>query len=509
MAHDHAHDDCGRSEGTGRRNFMQGCGAAMAFALAGTSLGTVAAQEDDEGPTPVETLLEDAPKDWDRWGEDDELGRLNLLGSEEAFDGMEAATREGRTGVRRFTLQLSMTGEVINPDPEQPDVIFPDGEVEWPSTDTGDPAFPPRTPGRRDNTTPPEGSGTPGGVAFVDDKFATDAFLQGTTHLDALGHAWYGEQIYNGFDVSTTNEEKEFETTLFGTATAPDGPDPGDEPDSADAIGGNGDRETLGPVAQTKGLGRADISGAAGSGLAGRAVLLDVGRHLDDVSDENGRLPLGYGVTYDELMATAEAQGTELRERDLLLVRTGSIERTRDPDAEWGPLDEPGLLYSDDLVDWIADMDIPYVGADNLGVEKVVQTIDPETGEQCDSADEEGCETIVIPLHGALIRNLGVYLNEILDLRDLAAACAEDGIYEFLFTAAPLNVERGSGAPTNPVVLKPTTSDSGDDGGTGTPTPEGTETPEGTGTPTPEGTETPTPEGTGTPTPEGTETPED
>ena len=85
---------------------MQGCGAAMAFALAGTSLGTVAAQEDDEGPTPVETLLEDAPKDWDRWGEDDELGRLNLLGSEEAFDGMEAATREGRTGVRRFTLQL-------------------------------------------------------------------------------------------------------------------------------------------------------------------------------------------------------------------------------------------------------------------------------------------------------------------------------------------------------------------------------------------------------------------
>ncbi|MEF8790122.1 MAG: cyclase family protein [Haloarculaceae archaeon] len=454
MSPDHTSDGCGCSSGTGRRNFMRGCGAAVAFALAGTAPSSVAAQESD-GKSPIEELLSDAPKDWGRWGEEDELGRLNLLGSEQAFEGMKAATKRGRNGVQRFTLQLSMTGEVINPDPDQPEVIFPPGDgsgPQWPSTDTGDPAFPPRTPARRDNTTPPEGSQVAGGVAFVDDKFAADFFLQGTTHLDALGHAWYGEQIYNGFDVSTTNEEREFETTLVGTATDPDGSDAGDAPDGTDAIPDNGDRETLGPVAETNGLGRADISGTAGRGLAGRGVLLDVGRHLD-AGDENGRLPLGYGITHEDLMATADAQGTTIQDRDLLLVRTGSIERTRDPEAEWAPLNEPGLLYSEELVDWIAGMDIPYVGADNLGVEKVIQTIDGQT--------------YVIPLHGALLRNLGVYLNEILDLSELAAACAADGIYEFLFTAAPLNVERGSGAPVNPVVLKATTPSGGDKEGDG------------------------------------------
>jgi kynurenine formamidase len=477
MAPDHEHSDsCGCTDGTGRRNFMAGCGAAMAFALAGTTpgaVGAVAAQEDDgDEQSPVQRLLEDAPKDWGRWDDGDtrdELGRLNLLGSEEAFEGMKAATRRGRKGVSRFTLQLSMTGEVINPDPERPGIIFPpedpDEDPQFPSTDTGDPAFPPRTPARRDNTTPPGGSPGAGGTAFVDDKWATDFFLQGTTHLDALGHAWYGDEIYNGFDVGTTEVTREFETPLLGTDTKVT--DEGDL-DSADAVPDNGDRETLEPVTETQGLEKADISQSAHSGIAGRAVLLDVGRHLD-AGDDNDRLPLGYGITYEDLMDTADAQGTEIRERDILLVRTGSIERTREPDVEWAPLDEPGLVYSEELVDWFADMDIPYVGADNLGVEKVVQNIDVETGELCEpdedeNEDDDSCKTIVIPLHGALLRNLGVYINEILDLSDLADACAEDGIYEFLFTAAPLNVERGSGAPINPVVLKATNPGrSGDD----------------------------------------------
>ena len=501
------HDDCDCSSGTGRRNFMRGCGAAMALALAGQSLGSVAAQEgEDEEEPPIERILADAPKDWGRWGEDDQLGRLNLLGSEQAFAGMEAATREGQSGVRRFTLQLSMTGEVLNPDPEQPDVVFPNEEVEWPSTDTGDPAFPPRTPARRDNTTGEGGSPVAGGVAFVDDKWATDFFLQGTTHLDALGHAWYGDEIYNGFPASSTNTEKEFQTTLLGTPVEPDGADAGDAPDGIDALPDNGDPEELAPIAETEGLARADVSLPGMEGLAGRGVLLDVGRHLD-VSDEKGRLPLGYGITFEDLMETADAQGTEIRERDMIVVRTGAIERTRDPEAEWAPLDEPGLLYSEELVEWVADMDIPYMGADNLAVEKVSQQINVETGEPCRFGSN--CETVVIPLHGALMRNLGMYINEILDLRDLAAVCAEDGIYDVLMTAAPLKVERGSGAPINPVVLKASTVDSDDEPTgtpTGTPTPEGTDTetstPEGTDT----GTGTETSGGTGTGSPDGTGT---
>lgn len=416
--------DCGCGIDEDRRRFVQGCGAAMAFATAGTSLGTVAAESGGD----VESLLDGLPDNWGEWGENDELGALNLLGSKEAFDGMTAARQHGRKRMERFSLQLSMTGEVINPDPDQPDVIFPNGDADWPSTDNGDPAFPPRTPARRDNTTASGGTELAGGVKYVDDTFVTSAFLQGTTHLDALGHAWYGNKIYNGFSADTTEASKEFETTLEGTQ-------------GTDAVPEDDGNESLASVDKTRGLERADVSNPASSGLVGRAVLLDIGRHLD-VADENDRLPLGYGITYDDLIATAEAQGTEVRERDMLLVRTGAVERTRDSEAEWGPLSEPGLVFSEELVEWVAEREIPYIGADNLAIEKAVQEIDGNT--------------YVIPLHAAFLRNLGVYLNEILWLQELAEACAADGIYEFLFTGAPLNIERGSGAPINPVVVKAT-----------------------------------------------------
>lgn len=395
-----------------RRAFAGGCGATLAFALAGTTPDAVMGAT-QEGPAPIEQLLADAPKDWGRFGEDDELGRLNLLGSEEAFAGLRAASKRGAKRVERFTLQLSQTGEVIDS-----------------ATDTGDPAFPPRTPGRRDNTTAVEPEPSAGGMKFVDDKFVADFFLQGTTHVDALGHAWYAEQIYNGYSARTTETRREFDTPLLGTT-------------GRDSIPDNGDPEDLTAVSETRGLSKADVAGAADEGFVGRGVLLDVGRALD-VGDDQNRLPSGYGVTLEDLQTTADQQGTEIRDRDILLVRTGSIERTRDPDAEWDPLGEPGLVYSEELVEFLADRDIPYVGADNLAVEKAVQQL---------SVDGED-QTFVIPLHGALLRNLGIYLNEILDLRELGAACAADGIYEFLFTAAPLNVERASGSPVNPVVVK-------------------------------------------------------
>ncbi|PSQ00668.1 metal-dependent cyclase [Halobacteriales archaeon QS_5_70_17] len=423
------HERCDCGAGVARRDFVRGCGAAMAFAAVGSSLGAAAEEADGD----VAALLEDLPDNWGRWGEDDERGALNLLGSEEAYRGLTAALRGGDGGIEQFTLQLSMTGEVINPDPDDPDTIFPpedadEDDPQWPSTDTGDPAFPPRTPARRDNTTPEGGSQLAGGVAFVDDKFVTEAFLQGTTHLDALGHAWYGEQIYNGFDVETTEATKEFETPLLGTK-------------GIDAVPDEGEESCLSEVSETAGLEKADAGVAGSEGIAARAVLLDVGRHAE-ASDEKGRLPLGYEVTLEDLRATAEAQGVEVEQRDVLLIRTGSIARSRDPEAEWAPLDEPGLVFSEDLVEWIAERDVPYVGADNLAVEKAVQTVDGDT--------------YVIPLHGALLRDLGVYLNEILWLEDLGAACARDGIYDFLFVGAPLNVERASGSPINPLVLKET-----------------------------------------------------
>jgi len=98
-------------------------------------------------------------------------------------------------------------------------------------------------------------------------------------------------------------------------------------------------------------------------------------------------------------------------------------------------------------------MDIPYIGADNLPVEKLQHEV---TEDDLADGRKDLAGTYVLPLHGALLRDLGVPLNEVLDLSELAAACAEDGVYEFLFTAAPLHVVGGTGGPVNPVVLKAT-----------------------------------------------------
>jgi kynurenine formamidase len=52
------------------------------------------------------------------------------------------------------------------------------------------------------------------------------------------------------------------------------------------------------------------------------------------------------------------------------------------------------------------------------------------------------------------MRNLGIALTEICDLESLAAACAEDGRWDFFYVAAPLKIHRATGAPVNPVAVR-------------------------------------------------------
>jgi hypothetical protein len=83
-------------------------------------------------------------------------------------------------------------------------------------------------------------------------------------------------------------------------------------------------------------------------------------------------------ISLDDLRSTAEAQDVTLETRDILVIRTGSIPRFFEeaPDQEWGALNEPGLCYSRELVEWVHEMEIPVIAADNLAVELVVQEIE-------------------------------------------------------------------------------------------------------------------------------------
>ncbi|WP_417687944.1 cyclase family protein [Pseudidiomarina sp.] len=333
----------------------------IATALLGLSASAVAEQ------TAIEKLQADMPKNWGKWGADDQIGALNYLDDAQALRGVQAV-KQGE----KFTLQLPMI-HGVGP-------VFP-GRVPAMHYMTQDESM--YSTGKLDELA--------GGVKYSDD--AVFMYLQGTTHMDALGHAWYGDEVYGGVSADST----------------------------------------------VHGHDHVDIGALASHGIVGRGVLLDVGLHN---GGESGRLAPSSCVTLDDLKATAKAQGVTIEKRDILLIRTGSVGRfyTDTPDAEWTATTEPGLCYSKELVNWIDDMEIPVIAADNLAVELVPQNID-------------GVD-YVIPLHGALIRDLGVVLSELYWLDDLAADSAEDGQYTFMFTAAPLKMERGSGSPINPIVIK-------------------------------------------------------
>ena len=107
------------------------------------------------------------------------------------------------------------------------------------------------------------------------------------------------------------------------------------------------------------------------------------------------------------------------------------------PAAFYDKFVEPGLTYSPELVKWFQDKEIPNLVTDTIANEV---TFDPATG-------------FVLPLHLALMRNLGVLFTEMAWLDDLADTCASTGRYTFLYTAAPLKIVGGTGAPVNPIVI--------------------------------------------------------
>lgn len=318
--------------------------------------------------TGMERVQKNAPNNWGKWGENDEVGALNLLGEEQVLNAAKAI-QSGKT----FTLQIPMTH----------------GKG---------PVFPGRIPTMhfmaQDESIYSAGKAEAlaGGVKFSDD--VAFMYLQGTTHVDALAHAWYGDQVYGG---------KSADSTVHGHA-------------------------------------HGDVAAIGKKGITGRGVLLDIGRHSG--GGDKHRLAPNTCVNLEDLLATADAQKVEIKKRDILVLRTGSIARfyEDEPDAEWTAMSEPGLCYSHELLDWIDEMEIPMIAADNIAIEKVAQEVD---GEQ-----------MIIPLHGALMRDMGVVLSEIWWLDDLAADSAEDGQYTFMLVAAPLKMEEGTGAPVNPVAIK-------------------------------------------------------
>jgi kynurenine formamidase len=167
--------------------------------------------------------------------------------------------------------------------------------------------------------------------------------------------------------------------------------------------------------------------------VVGRGVLLDLprARGLRWLDDSTAILP-------EDLDGCAERQGVTIESGDIVLVRTGRLGRALEAGAWDNYLGSPTPGLSIRCARWLYEREIAAVATDTSCVEVLPSEI-------------PGC---MLPLHMVAIRDMGLLLGEIFALDALAAACAADGNYEFLFSAPPLPITGAVGSPINPVAIR-------------------------------------------------------
>src|SRR5437879_4060812 len=235
-------------------------------------------------------------KNWGRWGPADEIGTLNYTQPEDIV----AAARLVRKGkVISLALNFDQNG--------------PQGaKSKYPSLGRINPVH----TMLRTGTDAYSGVLDHRGIRAADDMVVMP--LQCGTQWDGLGHIFYENSMWNGYDCR--------EVTSFG----------------AQKCG----------IEKTK------------SRMVGRGVFLDVPRALGmDV------LPDGHGITSSELDKAAKFHNVEVRRGDYVIVRTGQMGAKVAPgswDGDPGG-DAPGFSF--ETLDWIHRRQIAAIAADTWGCE--------------------------------------------------------------------------------------------------------------------------------------------
>lgn len=171
---------------------------------------------------------------------------------------------------------------------------------------------------------------------------------------------------------------------------------------------------------------------AARDGLCGRGVLLDIpalrGTKYVDPQKQ---------VTAAELDAAEARQDVRAGEGDVVLISVGRDawrEQNKPKPGEGPPL--AGLDPS--CIPWLFERKIAVLGSDAVH--------DP-------TPSPAPIEDWPIPVHMCALASMGLHLLDNLFLADLEKACRTEKRWEFLFTVAPLRVERGTGSPVNPIAV--------------------------------------------------------
>jgi kynurenine formamidase len=235
-------------------------------------------------------------KNWGKWGAADEIGTLNYTRAEDIV----AAARLVRKGkVISLALNFDHTG--------------PQGaKSKYPSLGRTNPIH----TMLRTGTDAYSGVLDHRGIRAADDMVVMP--LQCGTQWDGLGHVFYENHMWNGYDC----------------------------------------REVTSAGAQKCGIEKTK------NRMVGRGVFLDVARALG-----KRWLDDGYAITSADLDRTAKAQKVEVRRGDFIVVRTGQMEAKLEA-GSWDGYpggDAPGFGF--ETLDWIKRTELAALASDTWGCE--------------------------------------------------------------------------------------------------------------------------------------------
>ncbi len=166
--------------------------------------------------------------------------------------------------------------------------------------------------------------------------------------------------------------------------------------------------------------------------LVSRGVLLDVAR-----ARGVERLEGGHVITGEDLDAAEELARVQVEPGDVVLVRTGQMAVLGERGGKRKyPAPSPGLSMQS--VPWLRQRDVAAVATDTL-------TFEVFPGERDD---------VFLPVHMLHLVDMGLTQGQNFVLDELAADCADDGVYEFLLEASPQPFTNAVGSPVNPVAVK-------------------------------------------------------
>ena len=229
----------------------------------------------------------------------------------------------------------------------------------------------------------PAGSAGGPGLSFAMDRVAMNIHGNADSHIDALCHVLYDGLLYN--DV---------------------------------------------PARAVTATGATELSiDAAGDGIVGRGLLLDIPR-----TRGVRWLEPGDHVTADDLTAAETTQDVHIGQGDLLFVRVGHRRRRHELGAWDAARARAGLHPA--ALEFLAERRIGVLGSDGNN----------------DTATS-AVEGVGFPVHVLAINAMGLHLLDYLHLEDLLTMCEHLRRWSFLCVIAPLRLPAGTGSPVNPIAI--------------------------------------------------------